>query len=171
MPMQAWLDQEDAHVRRLIRRHGWFIQYVGIDDRDPCDVPGCQCADAIDGPTPSFAYTVGLFGLDHPELLIFGVGPETAFCVLNQLSERVRAGDDLVPGQLITFADWWHRVVPEQVPNPGAIAHAANRYYQRHPDDSVPVLQLSYDDRAGHFPWEGAYCTPQRQPRPGTFQA
>ena len=37
---------------------------------------------------PAFAYTVGLFGLGHPELLIFGVYPEDALAVLNDLHRR-----------------------------------------------------------------------------------
>ena len=37
---------------------------------------------------------------------------------------------------------------------------------------SVPVLQLTYDDKAGRFPWDVGYANaPELQPRPGTFQA
>lgn len=160
----AWLDQEDAHVAAIIRRHGWFIQYVG----GACSRPGCACEP---GDEPDFAYTVGLFGLGHPELLILGAGQQTSAGVLNELGARVRAGADLVPGQLITFAQWRHRIVPEVVPNPGEIVFSANRHYQRPPEVSVPVLQLSYDDRQGRFPWEVGYAAPDRQPRPGTFRA
>jgi hypothetical protein len=151
---QAWLDQEDAHVAATVRQHGWFIQYVGGDE----DVP-------------PFAYTVGLFGLGHPELLILGVPSGTAAGVLNDLGDRVRAGDDLVPGEIITFDEWPHRIVAEPVPNPGEIVLAANRYYRRPDEQSVPVLQLSYDDKAGRFPWEEGYAAPEMQPRPGTFRA
>lgn len=161
----AWLDQEDAHVAAIIRRHGWFIQYVG----GKCTVPGCACESSDDA--PEFAYTVGLFGLGHPELLILGAGQHTSAGVLNELGARVRAGADLVPGQLITFEQWPHRIVPEVVPNPGEIVFSANRHYQRPPEASVPVLQLSYDDMAGRFPWEDGYAAPDRQPRPGTFRA
>lgn len=38
-------------------------------------------------------------------------------------------------------------------------------------EHSVPVLQLSYDDIAGRFPWEDGYAAPSMQPRPGTFHA
>lgn len=163
--MTAWLDQEDAHVAAIIRRHGWFIQYVG----GTCSRPGCTCASGDD--EPEFAYTVGLFGLGHPELLILGAGQHTSAGVLNELGDRVRAGHDMVPGELITFAQWPHRIVPEVVPNPGEIVFSANRHYQRPPEASVPVLQLSYDDMHGRFPWEDGYAGPQRQPRPGTFRA
>jgi hypothetical protein len=162
----AWMDQDDAHVSAVIRKHGWFIQYVG---GGLCSAPGCDCGDEDDG--PPFAYTVGLFGLGHPELLIFGATAGTAAGVLNELSTRIKVGADLFPGQLLTFEQWPHRIVPEVVPNPGDVVLAANRHYQRPSETSVPVLQLSYDDTSGRFPWESDYAAPQMQPRPGTFRA
>lgn len=162
----AWLDQEDAHIGTIIRRYGWSIQYVGGDAI--CTAPGCGCSDQDSLP---FAYTVGLFGLNHPELLIFGVPQETAGGVLNELGERIRGGEDLLPGQLITFEGWLHKIIPETLPNPGEIVLSANRFYQRPAEFSVPVLQLSYDDKAGRFPWEPDYAAPEMQPRPGTFRA
>lgn len=163
---QAWLDQEDARVTEAIRQHGWFIQYVG---GGMCSAPGCD--GSPDDGEPAFAYTVGLFGLGHPELLILGVDPHTARGVLNELGDRVRSGANLLPGQLIGFDQWSHRIVPEEVPNPGDIVFSANRFYQRPEQASVPVLQLSYDDAEGHFPWEDDYGAPQLQPRPGDFSA
>lgn len=164
LQMQTWLDQEDAHTRAMVRRFGWFLQYVLGSRVEPED-----SREAEDG--PPFGYTVGLFGLDHPELLILGVEQETAAGVLNTLGERVRGGEALLPGQLVTFEDWPHRIIPEVVPNPGEILYAANRYYKRPAEASVPALQLSYDDRAGRFPWEPGYVAPAMQPRPGTFRA
>jgi uncharacterized protein DUF4262 len=161
----AWLDQEDAHVARTIRSSGWMIQYVGGGS---CSAPGCDCGQ---DEGPPFAYTVGLFGMGHPELLITGVSPGTAAMVLNTLGERIRSGEDVVPGQLITSENWPRRVIAEEVPNPGEIVFAANRHYRRPPEHSVPVLQLSYDDEAGRFPWEPGFAEPQLQPRPGTLRA
>ena len=162
---QAWIDQEDAHVAATVRRHGWFIRYVG---GDTCSRPGCDCAPSDD---PPFAYTVGLFGLAHPELLIFGVPPTTASGVLNDLGDRVRSGETLMPGELVTFTDWPHKIIPESVPNPGQIVFDANRFYERPGEISVPVLQLSYDDTDGRFPWDQGYGAPEMQPRPGAFRA
>jgi hypothetical protein len=71
--IQAWLDQEDAHIGAMVRPYGWFIQYVGGSEM--FTLPGCRCSDDQD--MVPFAYTVGLFGLQHPELLIFGVPQET----------------------------------------------------------------------------------------------
>lgn len=162
LQIQAWLDQEDARTAAMVRRHGWYIEYV------------CSCE--VFGKTggyegPPFAYTVGLFGLHHPELLILGVPQRTASGVLNALGNRIRSGDNLLPGQVLTFEEWPHRIIPEPVPNPGEIVFGANRYYGRPDPDSVPVLLLSYDDQAGRFPWEAGYAAPEMQPRPGTFRA
>lgn len=162
---QAWSDQYDAHIVEAVRRHGWFVQYVG---GSVCSRPGCDCPQD-DG--PAFAYTIGMFGLGHPELLIFGVDPATAGGVLNDLGERIRAGAALVPGQMVEFDDWQHRIVPELLPNPGEIVFGANGFYQRPDSASVPVLQLSYDDPNGRFPWEAEYVAPELQPRPGAFRA
>lgn len=157
LSMQSWLDQEDARTREYVRRHGWAIEYV------------------IGSPKKrrtSIAYTVGLFGLGHPELVILGADAGTAAGVLNDLGDRVRSGADLLPGQLLSFAEWPHRITVEVVPNPAEVLFAANRYYQRPDEASVPALQLTYDDRGGRFPWDAGYARPDwLQPRPGTYRA
>ncbi len=73
--------------------------------------------------------------------------------------------------QVVEFEDWPHRVVPETVPNPGEIVFGANSFYDRPPAASVPVLQLTYDDTGGRFPWDEGHLPPDLQPRPGSFQA
>jgi hypothetical protein len=154
--LQAWLDQEDQHVAQTIRKHGQFIQLVGGDSSQPA----------------GFAYTVGLFGLGHPELVILSACAQTAGAVLNDLGARIRAGDNLMPGALLTFDDWAHRVTVEELPNPGEILFSANRHYQRPPEASVPAYQLTYDDKHGRFPWDPGYSNaPEIQPRPGTWRA
>lgn len=162
---RAWIDQDSARLTATIRRFGWSIEYFGSD---ACPLPGCDCP-PFDG--PPFAYTVGLFGLDHPELLIFGVPTTIAAGVLNELCERVRDGESLLPGQMIRFDAWTHRIVAEVVANPGSIVPTANAYYCRPAEFSVPVLQFSYDDKAGVFPFQDAYAAPEMQPRPGAFKA
>lgn len=156
----AWLDQEDEHITQMIRRHGYFVQFV----------LGCTCGTC--GEPPPFAYTVGLFGLGHPELLVLGMSQGTVAALFNDLYGRVQGGRDLLPGELLTFADWPHRVMVEAVPNPGEIAFSANRHYRRPSEVSVPLLQLTWDDTAGRFPWDPGYSVPPAvQPRPGTFVA
>ncbi len=144
-----------------------MIQYVG---GGACNAPGCDGDD--DDDRPSFAYTVGMFGMGHPEFLIFDVSPATASRVLNDLGTRVRSGENLVEGQLITSGEWPHRLVLERLPNPGEIVFTANHFYRRPPDEnSVEVLQVTYDDTNGRFPWDDGYAGAGRQPRPGDFRA
>ncbi|MFG6445455.1 DUF4262 domain-containing protein [Microbacterium sp. P06] len=153
----AWLDQEDAFFAEMIRQHGVCIQSVGGD-------PAVH--------QPPFAYTVGLFGVAHPELLVVGMPEPTAQAVLNDVAERVRAGRLLVPGEVLEFTGWSHRVVVEVVPNPGQIAFSANRYYRLPDDETVDLLQLTYDDLFGRFPGDDGYSRPAwLQPRPGELRA
>lgn len=157
LEIQAWLDQEDEHTAQIIRAHGVYIQYVGGDSEQR---------------EASFAYTVGLFGLRHPELLIVGVDPHRSAGVLNEVSALVRGGRNIVPGEQLSFTDWPRRAVAEVVPNPGEIVFAANRFYQRPAEASVTLLQLTYDDENGRFPWEKGYSNPAWvQPRPGELRA
>lgn len=165
MDLQAWIDQQQARMAENIRRIGWTIQYVG---GECCSRPGCH---PPPDDQPPFAYTIGLFGLGHPELLIVGVDPATAAGVLDGLARQVREGMALMPGQMVTFEDWPHRIVVEELPNPGDIVLWANHFYRRPAEHSVPVLQLTHDDADGRFPWDEGYATPELQPRPGTFRA
>ena len=114
---------------------------------------------------------MGLFGLNHPELVTVGLSIETSAGVLNHVAGRVMDGQNLIPGALLSIEDWPHSMVSEVLPNPGEILMTANRYYQRPAEASVPALQLSYDDKAGRFPWEEGYAAPDMQPRPGTWSA
>jgi hypothetical protein len=161
----AWRDQVDARVTECVRTYGVYIQYVGGGG---CTAPGCSCDD---DDQPPFAYTVGLFGLNHPELVTVGLSIETSAGVLNHVARRVMDGQNLIAGALLSFEDWPHSMVPEVLPNPGEILMTANRYYQRPAHASVPALQLSYDDKAGRFPWQEGYAAPDMQPRPGTWSA
>lgn len=153
----AWLDQEDAHLARVIRRHRWAVQHVGGEDDDE----------------PPFGYTIGLFGLGHPELVVVGLGVDTAHAVLQRVAGEVAAGRDLVPGELVR----WDGGRPGQLfvepsPNPGEVLLGANRFYRRPPEHSVPAFQLTWAHEDGVFPWEpGWSCGPGCQPRPGTWRA
>ena len=153
--IKQWLDQEDALTRDIVRRRGWAIQSVLGE--------GCE---------PAFSYTVGLFGFGHPELLIFGLPHDSASSVLNDLCERVRRGGPIIAGELQTFDNWPHRLHAFALADTSEVLFAANRFYNRPPDDPVPALQLVWDDRWGRFPWEPGYDPPDwLQPVPGTFTA
>jgi hypothetical protein len=59
-------------------------------------------------PGPPFAYTVGRSGahFGQPELVVFGLDPDTAQTILNDLAERVRGGQRLHAGQRIGDCCW-----------------------------------------------------------------
>jgi len=155
--IQAWLDQEAARLTATIRQHGHSVQYV----------IGRPAAEQ-----PDFAYTIGLFGLGHPELLVFDLDCGESAFILNLLADRIRQGADLVPGEAVELPGSTHRLVVEWVPNPGQIVLGANQFYARPAKYSVPVYQLTYDDCQGRFPWDNGYSLPSwGQPRPGEFAA
>ena len=158
----AWLDQEDAHLAQLIRAHRWVVQYVF-----PWDDDG-----EGEGSGPPFGYTVGLFGLGHPELVVVGLGHDNTHAILQRVAALVAGGRDLVPGELLTFPDRPDGLVVEVLPNAGEVLFVANRHYRRPDEHSVPAFQLAWQHRDGTFPWDAAYpCGPGCQPRPGTWRA
>lgn len=153
----AWLDQQEQLVAQHVREHGVHLEYVFGD-------PARE--------RPPFCYTVGLFGIGHPELLVLGLNMDNAAGVLNDLAGQVYDGRRLMHGEVVTFEEWRHRLFVEESPNPGEIVYAANIHYRRPAEHSVPVLHLTVDDRSGRFPWEDGYDIPAwRQARPGEFRA
>lgn len=152
----AWLDQEDAHLAQVIRARRWAVQYVGEGDAPD---------------EPPFAYTIGLFGLGHPELVVVGLDHRSAHELLEYAAGLVVSGRDLLPGELLP----WHehaKVIAEVLPNPGDVVLGANRFYERPPEYSVPALQLTWSAAGGAFPWDDEWpWEPDRQPRPGAWSA
>jgi hypothetical protein len=152
----AWLDQEDARLAQLVRAHRFAVQYVGEGDGDD---------------EPAFGYTIGLFGLGHPELVVVGLSHARAQRLLDSAARLVAGGRDLVAGEELR-PDGVAPVVVEQLPNPGDVVLGANRYYQRPAEVSVPAYQLTWAHADGSFPWDEGYpCGPECQPRPGTWRA
>ncbi|WP_104522364.1 DUF4262 domain-containing protein [Blastococcus atacamensis] len=153
----AWLDQEDARLAQVIRRHRVAVQYVAAGEGSG---------------EPSFGYTVGLFGVGHPELVVVGVGYETACGVLNTVADMVLDGRDLVPGEVVADDDGTPVIAIEELPNPGEVLFSANRFYGRPDEFSVPAYQLTWALPGGLFPWDAGYpCEEDCQPRPGTWRA
>jgi hypothetical protein len=152
----AWLDQEDARTAQLVREHRFTLTYV--------------CREGPD--EPAFAYTTGLFGLGHPELVVVGVGQQAACAMLDRTARLVVDGRDLVPGEHLTWPDQPEGLVVEELPDPGEVLFRANRFYRRPDEHSVPAYQLAWPHADGAFPWDPDHaCGPRCQPRPGTWRA
>lgn len=138
----AWLDQQDRMITEMVRRHGWAVQAV-----------------MGEGTEPPFAYTVGLFGLGHPELIVFGQGYSSAVALLNYLGSKVRENGDLAPGDIVHWEGTDTRVRIDVFTRPAEFLFAANRYYRRLDEASVPALQVTWDIN-GAFPGEAGYSKP-----------
>ena len=81
-------------------------------------------------------------------------------------------GRDLVPGEVIADDDGRNLLTVEVLPNPGEVLFSANRFYERPDEYSVPAFQLTWADADRELPVGPRYaCEPDRQPRPGTWQA
>jgi hypothetical protein len=155
--LTAWLDQEDARLAQLIRAHRWTVQYVGEGEQPD---------------EPSFGYTIGLFGLGHPELVLVGLGMDLTYEVLQHVAGLVADGRDLVPGELVDGPGNRPGLVVEELPNPGEVLLGANRFYERPAEYSVPAYQLAWPDDDDRWPWDPGFQWGSRaQPRPGTWRA
>ena len=167
LSVEAWLGQEDARTRDQIRTSRWMIEYVG---GPVCAVPGCGGSKEHDG--PPFAHTVGLHGMGHPELLVFGLGMESAQRLLNRFSHEVLEGRHFLAGERVDDpGDCRHHVVFEEIPNPQEILFGANRFYRLPKAFSVDGLQVTYADCKGRFPWDEGCEYIDLQPRPGEYGA
>ena len=117
-------------------------------------------------------FTVGLFGLGHPELVVTGLDHQVSHGLLNRVARMVVDGRDLVPGEVIQDDTGQDILTVEVLPNPAEVLFSANRFYERPDEFSVLAFQLTWADAAGRFPWDPlcAYDR-ERQPRPGTWRA
>lgn len=171
----AWLDQDRRTVIRNIRHHGVHLTYV-TDHHGACACcrigmgAGPEDVDA-GGEGPPFCYTTGLYGVGHPELLVMGLGELQSMLLLNSLAHDVFDHDlDLTPGQEVDVDGV--PVLVEEVPNPGQVVFAANFFYERPPEFSVPAYQLTWADHMGRFPWDAGHRPGEwAQLRPGELRA
>jgi hypothetical protein len=54
-----------------------------------------------DGKEPGYVFSVGLFAnYGHPELILFGMHPESAHAVVNDVRDRVAAGQKFADGDI-----------------------------------------------------------------------
>src|SRR4051794_10933732 len=85
-------DEVLFYVHGLIENHGWAITPIGDDP-----------------PGRSWVYTIGLAAaFDHPELVLVDIEIATATAVLDELGERIRAGERLVDVDAVVLDDGRH---------------------------------------------------------------
>lgn len=132
-------DEVFAQVRNDIARHGVNITWVEAGDGEPC-----------------FAYTVGLAGRDHPELIVFGLNPDDSQWVLNNLAFRVRDGvQRFETAQLITGLA--KNDIPIQllaVVDSSTHLTMSNAMYRRPGKAPVTAMQVVSPDFDSRWPWD-----------------
>ncbi|MEO8519339.1 MAG: DUF4262 domain-containing protein [Dermatophilaceae bacterium] len=125
-------------IREIIDRCGLMVQWVGAG------------AD-----TPAFAYTVGLAKLDHPELIVFGLSPESAQSVLNSMGLQVVAKTrHWEPGRTDDVFDEDVPALLLEVRDSADYLLAANSMFAIPGQGPLPALQVLYPDAAGLWPWQ-----------------
>ena len=132
------LSDADRAVIENVARHATHVVMVGSPDPTP---------------TPDWAYTIGLhhtFG--HPEVILFGLAPELAHTLLNDVRDLIVEGhhfadrtesDEVLTGRPVAFREVrpvWHE----------AYVGVMRWFYDGEP---VPVLQMFWPDRESRFPW------------------
>ncbi|WP_447643932.1 DUF4262 domain-containing protein [Nocardioides zeae] len=108
---------------------------------------------------PSFAYTVGLAALEHPELLVVMESQETAYALLNDLAFRVRDGRLRLDRPAVFAADATGRYDAAAAPVPPAVAAehvtvADTVARAQGWPAPVAVVQVHLMDGDRRWPWE-----------------
>ncbi len=120
---------------------------------------------AANGDAPGFAFSVGLFrSFDHPEVAVFGLGPEALQAAVRRIGERVRVGErfdegafdeGVVDGRSVAF----RRIAARHY---GArLGHAV--WY--HGGVRFPALQAIWEED-GLFPWDRWFPRALRDAQP-----
>lgn len=132
-------------LRASIREHGWHVTAV---------FPTA----ASDG--EYFAYTTGLWEtFKHPELVIFGLGLQTAHAIFFEIVRRIRAGEAFRDGDDVaglSEGDYLTRMRSAPNKHPDYPISLTSRYYGHR---KYELLQLVLPDKEHRWPWE-AGCDP-----------
>jgi uncharacterized protein DUF4262 len=157
--VRRYARQYSAWLRHRILEHGWAVLSILSEGRRR---------------HPGFSYTIGLWSIGHPELVVFGLAPDRAQTLLNEVSERVRTGLTLVGRETVSAVSMhpshYLRVFP--LPDAESVLLRARDQFRGDHAEPVSALQLVWADENGAFPWEPSYDSPAwLQPMPGTFAA
>lgn len=138
--MDTRMSQYKKQLEALVAQFGWAVQGVFAN-------PAAA--------EPSFSYTIGLYRThQHPEIVVFGVPPETARTILNHIGRRFALGGELlVPGvRYDEILEGFPVVfIPARTDEVASRMFAFDWFYK---GTTPPVLQLVWTDAAGLFPWE-----------------
>lgn len=132
-------------IDHLVRRHGFAVQYVA-DHRGP-----------------SWAYTVGLEALDHPEIVVMGIDAASASSLCRAFWYVALSGSAPEPNrrgelELAGVRCGLIEVHPEHLGDRSDLILAASRYWeQRGGGVDHRAHQVVWSDPWGRLPWEPAF--------------
>lgn len=134
-------DEEYLDVlRAIISEHRWAIQFVEDEQRP-------------------FAYTVGLHGMGHPELLITGLPPQTSARLLNSIAHQMVDGDMwLRPAVHIDYQNEFLLEVVE-VEHPDVHLKCAVGLFGAR----IRAFQLVWADDRRRWPWDRGWGNGRRR--------
>jgi hypothetical protein len=134
----------------LIESHGWAVQMV---------------SPRLGEAGVSFAYTVGLTAMGHPEVVEQGLPNDVGHAFLNVLGEEVRGGRRFEPGTIVNdLSAGGEPVAFLRVDDTSGLTAVGQMY------GVVNALQLVWSDSAGRLPWQPGFASPaDRQPLLGSW--
>ena len=128
---------EDDEIERSVQTHGWHA--VNISDHEP-----------------PFVYTIGLMP-HHPELIIFGLDPETANGILNVIVHETKQGRSF--DKSVTYENVLESgniaIRPVHVTQHPLFLGYAMAYCRRlGRPGSLKAMQVFWPDTNGKFPFD-----------------
>jgi|SRR5215468_157920 len=103
---------------------------------------------------PRFAFSVGLYhSFKHPEIIVFGLEREVAHWIINELAQRIKAGERCDVGKEYVGLLEGYNCVFREAPKgcyPDYFGYAMAFYK----GDDFPALQLVWPDKENKWPWE-----------------
>ena len=105
--------------------------------------------------SPGFAYTIGLKPIFGYEIIVFGLPYDFAGGFLNELGDRIRAGEKFGPDSIVKDLANLPLLLKLADERARGYVCQADRYYE----ENVPTLQLVLPDKNGTFPGSPGYDT------------
>lgn len=104
---------------------------------------------------PAFAYTIGLFhNYQHAELIVVGLRLELMHSMLNDVAERIKAGQTFEPGARIADVIEGFEVTLRQVIEPKSFKEHVGYARWFYKGGAFPLFQLVWPDKQARFPQE-----------------
>lgn len=126
-----------ADIDADIKKYDLSVVFINEDEEAPC-----------------FAYSIGLYhSFKHPEIIVFGLDQELAGWIINELAQRIKAGERCDVDREYAGVLEGYNCIFRQAPKDcyGEYFGYATAFYK---GDDFPVLQLVWPDKENKWPWE-----------------